>query len=327
MESSRSDSPRAMQRQRWLHAVLAQGDFTLERASHDAGFRSYWRVSADGQSLIVMDAPPALEPVAPWLRVHALLDAGGVQVPAVLAEDAEQGFLLLEDLGPHTCLDQLTPETADAVFTAAIDQLLRMQAITPPPDLPAYDTALLLRDLRLFDEWFLGHHLAVTLDEMRQRRLFEVYRFLIESILAQSQVLVHRDFMPRNLIHMGDTVAVIDFQGAVRGPIAYDIASLSKDAFVSWPQGDIERWNRYYHQRALAAGLPVPEWAQFQRDIDLIWVHRHLKILGIFARLAHRDGKPHYITDAARFIGYLDAVVPRYPELAALDEIMALHVS
>jgi len=327
MTSSLSDPTRATQRQRWLHSVLDKAGFTLERASDDAGFRSYWRVFSGGQPLIVMDAPPDLEPVAPWLRVQALLDAGGVRVPAVLAEDAAQGFLLLEDLGPKTCLQQLTSENADFLFTTAIDQLLRLQAIAPPADLPDYDTPLLLRDLRLFDQWFLGRHLRLTLDEMRQRRLFEVYRFLIESILAQPRLLVHRDFMPRNLIHSGDTVAVIDFQGAVRGPLAYDLASLTKDAFASWPEHDIERWNRHYHQRALAAGLPVPQWAQFQRDLDLIWVHRHLKILGIFARLAHRDGKPRYILDAARFIGYLDAVVPRYPELAALDEILALHLS
>jgi len=326
VEPSLSDSTRATQRQRWLHTVLGNAGFTLERASHDAGFRSYWRVLTGERSLIVMDAPPDLEPVAPWLRVHALLDAGGVRVPAVLADDREQGFLLLEDLGPKTCLEQLTPANADALFTAAIDQLLRMQAITPPADLADYDTPLLLRDLRLFDQWFLGRHLDITLDEMRQRRLFEVYRFLIESILAQPQVLVHRDFMPRNLIHSGDTVAVIDFQSAVRGPIAYDLASLTKDAFISWSEDNIERWNRHYHQRALAAGLPVPQWTQFQRDLDLIWVHRHLKILGIFARLAHRDGKPRYLLDAARFGGYLNTVVPRYPELAALDEILALYL-
>jgi len=326
VEPSLSDSTRATQRQRWLHTVLGTAGFTLERASHDAGFRSYWRVFAAGRSLIVMDAPSDLEPVAPWLHVHALLDAGGVRVPAVLADEREQGFLLLEDLGPKTCLEQLTPANADALFTAAIDQLLCMQVIAPPPEFPLYDSKLLLRDLHLFDEWFLGRHLKVTLDEMSQRRLFEVYRFLIESILAQPQVLVHRDFMPRNLLPTGDTLAVIDFQGAVRGPLAYDLASLTKDAFISWPEADIERWNRHYHQRALAAGLPVPQWAQFQRDLDFIWVHRHLKILGIFARLAHRDGKPRYLLDAARFGGYLNTVVPRYPELAALDEILALYL-
>jgi len=326
MDSSCSDSVRAVQRQRWLHSVLGQADFTLARASNDAGFRSYWRAVSDGRSLIVMDAPPVLEPVAPWLRIHALLDAGGVRVPGVLAQDARQGFVLLEDLGPETCLHLLSSVTADALFTAAIEQLLRVQAIAPPADLPVYDAALLMRDLRLFDEWFLGRHLGVTLDETSARRLLEVFGFLVEAALAQPQVLVHRDFMPRNLIKTGDAVAVIDFQDAVRGPMAYDVLSLTKDAFISWPEAEVERWTRQYHQRAQSAGLPVPAWARFVRDFDLIGVQRHLKVLGIFARLAHRDGKPKYIADAARFVAYLQAVIPRYPELAALDEILALHV-
>jgi len=321
-----SDSAHANLRQRWLHKVLGNAGFTQERASNDAGFRSYWRVMSAGRSVIVMDAPPDLEPIAPWLRIHALLDAGGVRVPKVLAEDEAQGFLLLEDLGAKTCLDLVTPDNADAVFSAAIEQLLRMQAIAPPPDFPDYDIKLLLRDVRLFDEWFLGRHLGIALDEASTRRLFESYRFLIESALAQPRVLVHRDFMLRNLMPVGDDIAVIDFQGAVRGPISYDIASLGKDAFISWPEADLERWQRQYHQRARALGLPVPEWAQFQRDVDLISVHRHLKCLGIFARLRHRDDKPQYLDDAARFVAYLDAVVPRYPELAALDEILALYV-
>jgi len=326
MDSSCSDSARAAQRQHWLRGVLGRTDLTLARASNDAGFRSYWRAVSDGRSLIVMDAPPALEPVAPWLRVHALLDAGGVRVPGVLAQDAGQGFVLLEDLGPDTCLHLLSSVTADALFAGAIEQLLHMQAIAPPPDLPAYDAALLMRDLRLFDEWFLGRHLGVTLDETSARRLLEVFRFLIEAALLQPQVLVHRDFMPRNLIKTGDAIAVIDFQDAVCGPIAYDVLSLFKDAFISWPEADVGRWTRQYHQRAQSAGLPVPDWARFARDFDLIGVQRHLKVLGIFARLAHRDGKPQYIADAVRFVAYLQAVIPRYPELAALDEILARHV-
>jgi len=321
-----SDTARIAQCRRWLHGVLGPVDFILERASTDAGFRSYWRVLTGESSLIVMDAPPDLEPVVPWLRVHALLDAGGVCVPGVLAENVEQGFLLLEDLGAKTCLHLLAPDTADGLFTAAIDQLLQMQAIRLPADFPRYDSRLLLRDLRLFDEWFLHRHLGITLDEMSTRRLHEVYRFLIESALAQPQVLVHRDFISRNLMPIGDVIAMIDFQDAVRGPLGYDVLSLFKDAFISWPEADVERWTRDYHQRAGTTGLPVPDWAQFQRDIDLIGVHRHLKVLGIFSRLRYRDDKPDYILDAMRFVRYLDAVVPKYPELAALDEILALHV-
>jgi len=326
MEPSRSDSARAVQRGRWLQGVLGQADFTLARASSDAGFRSYWRVVSGGRSLVVMDAPPALEPVGPWLRIHALLDAGGVRVPGVLARDVGQGFLLLEDLGRETCLHLLSSATADGLFAAAIEQLLRIQAIAPPPDLPVYDAALLMRELGLFDEWFLGRHLGVTLDAPLERRLLESFRFLVESALAQPQVLVHRDFMPRNLLKTGDAIAVIDFQDAVRGPLAYDVVSLTRDAFVSWPGADVERWTRQYHRCAAGAGLPVPEWARFARDFDLIGVQRHLKVLGVFSRLAHRDGKPQYIADAARFVAYLQAVIPHYPELAAVDEVLALHV-
>jgi len=326
MSTSCPDSTRVRQRHTWLQQVLGTVDFTLERASHDAGFRSYWRAHDGTRSLIVMDAPPDLEPVAPWLRIHALLDAGGVRVPHIMAGDSEQGFLLLEDLGPNTCLDLMTPATADSLIRAAIEQLVCLQTIPPPPDLPHYDTALLWRDVHLFDEWFLRQHLAITLDEMKMRQLVESYHFLIACALAQPQILVHRDFMSRNLLPAGERLAVIDFQGAVRGPLAYDLMSLTKDAFISWEDSEIERWNRHYHQRARAAGLPVPEWTQFQRDLDLIGVHRHLKVLGIFSRLAHRDGKPHYIADAPRFAAYLEAVVPHYPELAILDELLALHI-
>jgi len=303
MASMASDSARAAQRQRWLHQLLGTNDLTLTRASDDAGLRSYWRILTDQRSLILMDAPPALEPVAPWLQIHALLSAGGVRVPEVLAADDVHGFVLLEDLGANTCLHVLNPDTADSLITACIEQLLRIQAIALPPAFPVYDRALLLRDLRLFDQWFLSRHLGITLDALHTQRLFESYRFLIESALAQPQVLVHRDFMPRNLMPGGDEIAVIDFQGAVRGPIAYDIVSLLKDAFISWPQAETTRWLRHYHQCALARHLPVPTWKQLQRDTDLIGVHRHLKVLGIFARLSHRDHKPRYLEDAPRFSG------------------------
>jgi len=321
-----SDSPRAAQRLAWLSGVLGHARFTLERASNDAGCRSYWRVTGEGGSRVLMDAPPALEPVAPWLRVRVLLAAGGVCVPRVLAEDVEQGFVLLEDLGPSTCLHLLTSATADALFAAAIEQLLRVQAIAPPPEMACYDRAFLLRELGLFEEWFLRRHLGIDLAAADAQTLAAGWEFLVESALAQPQVLVHRDFMPRNLIPQGETVAVIDFQDAVRGPIAYDVASLFKDAFISWPEADVQRWFADYHHRARAAGLPVPQWAQFVRDVELIGVQRHLKILGVFARLHYRDGKLRYLQDAARFVAYLDAVLPRWPQLAALAELIARRV-
>jgi aminoglycoside/choline kinase family phosphotransferase len=321
------DPTRTAERLDWARAAAASPGLMLERASADAGFRSYWRATGTGgASLVVMDSPPALEDVRPWLRMHELLERGGVRVPRVLARDVERGFLLLEDLGPDTLLHVIDAGNADAHFDAAIDQLLLIQAIPAPGDLPLYDEALLARELRLFDEWFLGRHLGATLECGDLDALDLVYRVLIDSALAQPRVLVHRDFMPRNLMPVPRGLAVLDFQDAVLGPVAYDPTSLFKDAFLSWPPARVEAWLRGYHARALAAGVPVPVAPdRFLRDAALIGVQRHLKVLGIFARLHHRDGKPKYIADASRFLAYLDDVLPRYPELAPLAGVLDRH--
>jgi aminoglycoside/choline kinase family phosphotransferase len=311
--------PRAAARNAWTRATLRDDDATPVRASMDAGFRSYWRVASHGGSRIVMDSPPDQEDVRPWLRVRDLLESGGVRVPRVLAQDADAGFLLLEDLGADTYLHIIDGDNADALFDAAVTQLLRLQAIAPPAGLPAFDQALLARELRLFDEWFCGRHLGLALDCGDMDTLDGAYRVLIDAAQAQPQVLVHRDFMPRNLMPASDGPAVLDFQDAVRGPIAYDALSLFKDAFLSWPEERVDAWLDRYHARAAEAGLPVPALARFRRDADLIGVQRHLKIIGIFARLNHRDGKPKYLADVPRFFAYLDAVLPKYPELAGLQ--------
>lgn len=321
--------PRAAARLDWARNAAACPDLTLERASADAGFRSYWRASqAGGASLVVMDSPPALEDVRPWLRIHALLDGGGVRVPQVLARDTEHGFLLLEDLGADTLLHVIDGGNADVHFDAAIDQLLRIQAIPAPDDLPRYDEALLARELRLFDEWFLGRHLGLAPDCGDLETLDLVHRILIDAALVQPTVLVHRDYMPRNLMPLEDGVlAVLDFQDAVLGPVAYDPISLFKDAFLSWPLERVDAWLLAYHARAAAAGVPVPASPErFLRDAGLLGIQRHLKVLGIFARLHHRDGKPKYIADAPRFIRYLDDVLPRYPELAPLADLLDRRV-
>lgn len=320
---------RAAARDAWAKAATGDAGLTLQRASMDAGFRSYWRgetAAGPARSVIVMDSPPDKENVRPWLRMRALLETGGVRVPRVLAEDADAGFLLLEDLGHHTYLHVIDADNADALFDDAVTQLLTMQAVAPPSDLPAYDESLLARELKLFDEWFLGRHLGLTLDCGDLEGLDLIYRRLIDTALAQPQVLVHRDFMPRNLMPADDGPAVLDFQDAVRGPIAYDALSLFKDAFLSWPQDRVDAWLARYHARALDAGLPVPSLARFQRDADWIGVQRHLKVMGIFARLHHRDAKPKYLADAARFLAYLDGVVPKYPELAPLGALLDRHV-
>jgi aminoglycoside/choline kinase family phosphotransferase len=323
-----TDDPRATERLDWARQAGGRRDLALGRASADAGFRSYWRATAPGiPSLIVMDSPPALEDVRPWLRMHDLLAAGGVRVPRVLARDVEHGFLLLEDLGTDTLLQVIDAGNADAYFDAAIDQLLRIQAIPAPDDLPRYDEDLLARELRLFEEWFLGRHLGVSLDCGDLDALDLAFRLLIDSALAQPRVLVHRDYMPRNLMPVDGGLAVLDFQDAVLGPVAYDPVSLFKDAFLDWPAARVDAWLSHYHARALAAGVPVPaSLERFLRDATLIGVQRHLKVLGIFARLCHRDGKPRYIADAPRFLAYLDGVLPRHPELAPLAGVLDRHV-
>ena len=321
-----ADSPRDGQRLAWARDALADPGATLARASMDAGFRSYWRSTGAGPARIVMDSPPGKEDVRPWLRIRDLLEGGGVRVPGVLAGDVEAGFLLLEDLGTQTLLNVVDADNADGWVDAAIDQLLRLQAIAPPADLPVYDEALLARELRLFDEWFLGRHLGLSLDCGELEILDLAYRRLIDAALAQPRVLAHRDFMPRNLMPVDGALAVLDFQDAVAGPIAYDPLSLFKDAFLSWPDARVADWLARYHARALDAALPVPALPRFLRDVVWIGVQRHLKVIGIFARLCHRDGKPKYLADVPRFFGYLDGVLPRYPELEPLHALIDRRV-
>lgn len=318
--------PRADARIAWTRAALRDDAIELVRTSMDAGFRSYWRARRGEDSWIVMDSPPDLEDVRPWLSVRSLLEGGGVRVPRVLAQDVDAGFLLLEDLGSATYLHAIDEDNADSLFDDAVGQLLHLQAIAPPAALPRYDAALLERELRLFDEWFLARHVGMALDCTTMETLDLVYRRLVDAALAQPQVLVHRDFMPRNLIPVAGGPAVIDFQDAVLGPIAYDPLSLFKDAFLSWPEDRVDAWLARYHARAMAEGLPVPPLPRFRRDADWIGVQRHVKIIGIFARLCHRDDKPKYVADVSRFFGYLDAVLPKYDELAPLHQLIESRV-
>lgn len=326
MNDPASDPLRTEQRLQWAAAALGDPATTLERASVDAGFRSYWRSSSSRGSHIVMDSPPGLEDVRPWLRMHELLESNQVRVPQVVARDLDNGFLLLEDLGGPTLARFINDGNADSWFEATFAQLIRLQSIPVPADMGAFGEALLQRDAGLFEEWFVQRHLGLTLDCGESEQLQLVQRRLMDNALNQPQVLTHRDFMPRNLMPVEGGPAVLDFQDLVSGPIAYDPASLFKDAFLSWPLEKVDTWLARYHARASAAGLPIRPWPQFLRDADWMGVQRHLKILGIFVRLRDRDGKGHYFEDAPRFINYLDEVLPRYPELAPLQDLFERRI-
>lgn len=325
---------RLQQLQNWLDrelpALFAREEWcpvpesTLIPASSDASFRRYFRCVADGRTLIAMDAPPPQENCEPFVRIAGLLAETGVNVPLIYAADLHQGFLLLSDLGNQTFLDVMNETNADALFDRAIDALLAIQARADVSTLPAYDDALLRRELQLFPEWYLGRHVNVELDSTQQRYWERTCEVLVQSALEQPRVFVHRDYMPRNLMMSSPNPGILDFQDAVNGPVTYDITCLFKDAFLSWPDEKITAWLQLYWERARAAGIPVHDsFEAFHRASDLMGVQRHLKVIGIFARIWHRDGKPRYVADVPRFFGYIEAVLARRPELADLHSLLA----
>ncbi|WP_414434641.1 aminoglycoside phosphotransferase family protein [Alloalcanivorax venustensis] len=305
----------------WLGAPVSG-----EVASADASFRRYFRYRHGGRTLVAMDAPPEQEDCRPFVDVAGRLARAGVAVPEILHQDLEQGFLLLTDMGRETWLTALDGGNADAWFDAALETLITQQRFADTQGLPEYDRALLRRELDLFPHWYLGEHRGLRPDGDTAGRLETVFETLIESALAQPRVFVHRDFMPRNLMVSDPNPGVIDFQDAVAGPISYDLISLFKDAFLSWPEARVLEWLRDYHRRAAAAGLPVPAaFDDLLRWCDLMGAQRHLKVIGIFARIRHRDGKPKYLEDAPRFFAYLRTVIARRPdELGDLGRLLDL---
>lgn len=311
----------------WVGACLETADFGMAPASTDASFRRYFRITQGGRTWVAMDAPPAQEDSAPFVAVADLLRAAGVHAPVIHAADLARGFLLLEDLGTGTYLDVLDDGNADGLFSDALDALIAWQSASKPNVLPEYDADVLRRELELFPDWYLSRHLGVTLDADERRALDSVFERLIEAALGQPRVFVHRDFMPRNLVPASPNPGVVDFQDALYGPITYDLICLFKDAFISWPEARVHAWIADYGRRARAAGLPVPaDDARLHTDCDWMGLQRHLKVLGIFARICHRDGKPHYLADAPRFIDYILPVLDRYPELAPLRTLFDRHV-
>ena len=310
---------RRQQLQRWIETRLNASPLALEVASADASFRRYFRVRAAGISLIAMDAPPEYEDCGRFVRIAALMADANLHVPKVIAQDLERGFLLLSDLGTVSYLQALTEDSADRLFGDAIAALLRWQLASKPGVLPPYDEALLARELELFPEWYLQRHLGLALSAAQRQALDAVFALILKSNLAQPAVYVHRDYMPRNLMVCEPNPGVLDFQDAVYGPIAYDVASLFKDAFVSWDEARVLDWTVRYWEKARRAGLPVAaDFGSFYRDFEWIGLQRHLKVLGIFARLHYRDGKRGYLEDTPRFVGYVRAVAARYNALAPL---------
>ena len=311
--------------QDWIAHQFPGKAFTLSPASADASFRRYFRVTFPDSTLVAMDAPPPREDCRPFVRVAALMAEAKVHVPAIYAQDLERGFLLLSDLGATTYLAALTPGNADSLFGDAIDTLVRWQLASREGVLPDYDEVLLRRELDLFPEWYLGRHLGIALDSRQSESLEKVFSLILAANLAQPRVYVHRDFMPRNLMVARPNPGVLDFQDAVYGPITYDVASLFKDAFLSWEEERVLDWAVRYWEKAKRAGLPVnADFGAFYRDFEWMGLQRHIKVLGIFARICHRDGKSGYVEDTPRFLNYVRAVALRYVALAPLLRLLDL---
>ena len=321
------NDPRLAQLAEWLSGLQTPATIaaSLRPASADASFRRYFRVDTpEGQSLIVMDAPPPQEDVRPFVKVAELFSATGVSVPAVLAKDTERGFLLLSDLGSTTYLQQLNPDTAHKLYIDAIDALILLQVQSRAGVLPVYDRELLHRELMLFPDWYITRHLKATLTDAQSADLNRVFDVLLANNLAQAPVYVHRDYHSRNLMVMNKgNPGILDFQDAVYGPITYDLVSLLRDAYIQWDEELVLDWVIRYWERARRAGLPVSHDVDaFYRDFEFMGLQRHLKVLGIFARLYHRDGKDGYLNDMPMVMDYTRKTAYRYKEFAPLIRLL-----
>jgi aminoglycoside/choline kinase family phosphotransferase len=327
MSLQTAQDSRLAQLQQWLAALPSPAlkAESVRPASSDASFRRYFRVDGmDGATYIAMDAPPPQEDVRPFIRVAELLGRSGVSVPQVLAQDAERGFLLLSDLGSTTYLHQLNNDSAHRLYLDAIDALILIQAQSQPDALPEYDRALLLRELMLFPDWYIGKHLGAVMTEAQSADLNKIFDLLLANNLAQGQVFVHRDYHSRNLMVLPEgNPGILDFQDAVYGPITYDLVSLLRDAYIQWDEEMVLDWTVRYWERARRAGLPVnPDIDAFYRDFEFMGLQRHLKVLGIFARLYHRDGKDAYLKDLPLVMEYTRRAAGRYSELKPLIRLL-----
>jgi len=307
----------------WLKQQFPDEPFSYAPASADASFRRYFRVTLPERTLIVMDAPPSHEDCRPFVHVAGLLREAGVNAPAVLAQDLAQGFLLLTDLGDRTYLATLDESSADGLYRDAIDALVKFQLTSRADALPPYDDALLLREMRLFPEWYASKHLQSELSNEEAAALEDTFAVLNRNILAQGQVFVHRDYHSRNLMVAENNPGVLDFQDAVHGAVTYDLVSLFKDAYIGWDEERVLDWTIRYWEKARKAGLPVAgDFAAFYRDFEWMGAQRHIKVLGIFARLYRRDGKGGYLKDMPLVKTYLRKTCQRYSELHPLVKLL-----
>jgi len=314
----------------WLKALQPSWQLDLNSltpASADASFRRYFRIASKKpgfDTLIVMDAPPQHEPLDAFIKVDLLLSEAGLNVPKILEQNIVDGFLLLNDLGTKTYLAELNNETADDLYKDATHALVQMQMASKPGVLPNYDEALLQRELDLFPEWYLRKHLQIELSALQETQIKQSFALIIENNLAQAKVYVHRDYHSRNLmVTAKNTPGVIDFQDAVFGPITYDASSLWRDAYIAWPEERVIDWAIKFWEEGRKASLPMPnDFGQFYRDFEWMGLQRHLKILGIFARLFHRDGKDGYLKDIPLVLEFAIATANRYIELKPLARIL-----
>ncbi|MDR1164046.1 MAG: phosphotransferase [Candidatus Accumulibacter sp.] len=321
--------PRLAELDGWLKRQFSpdgeKHDFRLTRASSDASFRRYFRITLpDGGTRIVMDAPPEHEDCRPFVKVAALFRAAGVNVPVVEAEDLDRGFLLLSDFGDTTYLKVLDASTARELYGDAVDALVAIQRASRPGILPDYDRNVLQREIGLFPKWYVARHRRVALNDRQTADLGAVFEKILENALAQPKVFVHRDYHSRNLMRTAHgNPGILDFQDAVYGPITYDLVSLFRDAYIAWDEETELDYVIRYWETARAAGLPVPlDFYDFYRDYEWMGAQRQLKVLGIFARLYHRDAKDDYLKDLPRVMDYLRRVCTRYTELRPLARVL-----
>ncbi len=308
----------------WLKPIIKQDDYSFAPASSDASFRRYFRIQYDGRSQIVMDAPPEQENSEKFITIANQMASFGLNVPIISASDLDKGFLLISDLGNREYLYELNADTVERLYGDALSSLVVLQTQGIDFDLPHYDRALLMREMEIFREWYLGKHINYELDDKLNKEIDSCFEFLAQSALEQDKVIVHRDYHSRNLlITEENNPGILDFQDAVIGPVTYDLVSLLRDCYVQWPIDLVRQWVIAYHNRCLQSGIlkDVSE-QQFIRWFDLMGIQRHLKASGIFARLNYRDNKPDYLKDIPRTLNYVKQASKTYPELEPISILL-----